>query len=317
MASKINHFLYRFKYNYGLYLPLRRPVDVSLELSSYCDMRCGYCYHANQDSLPFMKNHMDYEVACRIIRLSAEAGVNSLKFNWKGESTLNKDYGRIIQYARALRGGSTFIELLANSNFNFIPKKHIFDGLADLTKVKISYDSFVPSVFEGQRIKGKHDRVTRNIDIFYENGERLLNKTEMVIQAVRTQANADEDLEGEIKSRWPGVSYSIRDMVHGRNEETTEGFNSVATRRRKPCLQAFVRLIFNSKGDAMMCCPDIKEELNLGNIRDFKTMKELFNTPKAKALRRSLKSKSAFKMDPCKTCSSYESYQGFPGQWGS
>lgn len=317
MRSKINEFFYRFKYNNGQYLPLRKPVDVSLELSSHCDMRCGYCYHADQDNLPFEKGTMKLETALRIISFSAFSGVNSLKFNWKGESTLNKNYGKIVSFAREFKTGSTFIELLANTNFNFKPSLSVFEGLSSLTKVKISYDSFDAKTFEAQRIKGNHARVTENIDTFYKHPLRLLNKTEMVIQAVRTDLNADEDLEGKINDRWPGVSYSIRDMVQGRNNDTTEGFKTIDPKKRKPCKQAFVRLIFNTKGDALMCCPDIAEKLNLGNIWDFESIEDIFNSPMAKEVRRQLIDKTAFLSDPCKNCSSYESYQGHKQQWGS
>lgn len=317
MRSKLNHFLYRFKYNYGLYLPLQKPVDVSLELSSFCDMRCGYCYHANQDNLPFQRGHMDIQTAKRIIKLSANAGVHSLKFNWKGESSLNKHYAEITEYARKLRKGSTFIELLANSNFNFKPSDEIYYGLSNLTKVKISYDSFDKETFEAQRINGDHDKVTQNIDNFYNYPLRWENNTKMVIQAVRTDRNANENLEEKLSERWPDAEFSIRDMVQGRNEQTTEGFNEIDPTKRKPCYQAFVRLIFNAKGDAMMCCPDIGEKLNLGNIWNHDSIESIFQSPEAERVRASLKDGSAFDKDPCKTCSSYESYKGFKKEWGS
>jgi len=317
MATKLNNFIYRLKYNHGRFLRLTKPVDVSIELSSFCDMRCGYCYHANQDNLPFAKKHMELRTAIHIVRQSAQAGVHSMKFNWKGESTLNPHYWEITQHARQLKKGSTFIDLLANTNFNFKPKDEIYYGLAQLTKVKISYDSFNKDVFEAQRIKGNHDIVTQNIDTFYNLKERKKNNTEMVIQAVRTNANANEDIEGSIRKRWPGVSYSIRDMVKGRNEQTKEGFVSIDPKKRKPCLQAFVRLIFNSHGEAMMCCPDISEKLNLGSIWDYYDIEAMFNSDKAKRVRASLKNGSAFNSHPCKNCSSYESYQGFKNQWGS
>jgi radical SAM protein with 4Fe4S-binding SPASM domain len=66
-----------------------------------------------------------------------------------------------------------------------------------------------------------------------------------------------------------------------------------------------------------MCCPDIEEKINLGNIWDVKSLSEIFNSKKAIRIREKLKDGSAFKMDPCKNCSSYESYKGYKGQWGS
>lgn len=316
MRSKLKYNLYRFKYNYSPKLALRTPVDVALELSSFCDMRCHYCYHTDQEKLPFAKHHMDYLIAKKIINDCAISGVSSLKFNWRGESTLNPKFLKIINFARNLYDLGAFVELISNTNFNFKPNPETFKALSRLTKVKISYDSFNKEVFEKQRLRGNHDRITSNIDTFYELIHRSKEPTEMVIQMVRTDENANEDMVSNIKKRWPLASYSIRDMVAGRNEQTTEGFKFVELDDRKPCLQAFGRLIFNHSGDAMMCCPDISEKLNLGNIKD-KSVNGLFNSDKAKKLRASLKDKSAFLKDPCLTCSSYESYKGYKHGWGS
>src|SRR3990167_7921891 len=41
--KSFNFWKYRFKYLFGQYLPLSAPVDISLELSSLCNMHCSYC----------------------------------------------------------------------------------------------------------------------------------------------------------------------------------------------------------------------------------------------------------------------------------
>ena len=86
---------------------------------------------------------------------------------------------------------------------------------------------------------------------------------------------------------------------------------------RQSCLQAHVRIIFNWEGKAFPCCPDIKEQHLLGDIRK-ETLYEIFNGKRAEMLREKLLAKSAFKdLDSCKNCSSFESYIGFKPVWGS
>lgn len=312
----MRHALYRAKYRWGRSLPLSSPVDVSLELASRCNMRCDYCYHSDPKNLPFERGLMPSETAYKIIRQSAACGVNSLKFNYRGESTLHPDYAKITKFAYDLSGGSTFIDRLANSNFKFkTDRDDIFQGLSYLTKVKISYDSFIKEVFETQRAGGKHDVTTRNIDKFYNLPGRT---TTMVIQAVRTKLNRDEDIEHSVKRRWPEAEVSIRDMVAGRVDKSLDDLE-IKERdisSRKPCQQAFVRLLFDIYGIATACCPDINGILRLGDIHeDFLT--DIFNSYAAKELRRQLKNKSAFTSDPCKNCSSFESYKGFRPNWDS
>ena len=157
--------------------------------------------------------------------------------------------------------------------------------------------------------------ITRNIDTLYNYKQRKNN--EIVIQAVRTESNKEEDREGQIKARWPNATISIRDMVQGRNSETTEGFRSIDKQKRKPCLQAFSRLIFNHEGEAYACCPDISEQLYLGHISMVGSIGEIFNSDAAKDLRKSLKNGIGFNKNPCKNCSSYESYSGYKHGWRS
>lgn len=310
-----DYFLYRFKYRFGRHLPLQHPVDVSLELSSHCNMKCSYCYHSDQDNLPFVKDFMSWPTAKRIIDEAHRAGAHSLKFNWKGESTLNPNFFKITTYAKALARGNVFIDRLTNSNFKFpTTKEEIFEGLCNQTKVKISYDSFRKDVFEKQRSGGNHDVTTRNIDRFYNWPGR---KTKMVIQAVRTAANKDEDIAHQVAHRWPESQVSIRDMVSGRVEKDLSEME-VKRRdgKRQACQQAFVRLIFNTDGMAFPCCPDVAEKIPLGHIWH-NSIGEIFHGKNACNLRRQLKDKTAFDSEPCRSCSSFETFKGFKPGWNS
>lgn len=323
MKFDLAYQLYRIKYHYGRYLPLKVPVDVSLELASVCDLRCGYCYHGDKANLPFRQGFMSLDIASKIIRQAAACKVNSLKMNWRGESTLNPNFEKITALAKSLAGGSVFIERLTNSNFNFEnDNESIFRGLANQTKVKVSCDSLIPEVMAGQRIGSNPERIYRNIDRFYNWPNR---QTELVIQAVRTQANKDEDLAGEIQKRWPGAGISIRDVVGGRTEKDTSKYEvrSRDSSERQACRQAFVRLIFDWRGDAGGCCPNInlgnthgKPQINFGSITN-KSLLEIFNSAGALALRSDLKSKKAFESDPCKNCSSFETFKNYRASWGS
>lgn len=262
---------------------------------------------------------MSPDVATKIIDQASRLGVHSIKFNWKGESTLNPWFPSITAYAKHLAHGSTFIDRLTNSNFKFpTHKDSIFDGLSNQTKVKVSFDSFRKDVLETQRAGAKYEQALANIDKFYNWPARVRSETEIVIQAVRTQLNKDEDIAGEVKRRWPEATVSIRDMVTGRVDKDLSSLESRArdTSERQPCLQASVRVIFNKDGLAFPCCPDISEKLVIGDIRK-QSLKEIFNSIEARTLRKDLKSGKAFEKDPCKTCPSFETYKNYKHGWAS
>jgi radical SAM protein with 4Fe4S-binding SPASM domain len=305
---------YRRKYLNGPDLNLTSPVDVSLELACACDMACKYCYWSDPKNVPFTKGLMKREMALDFVKQAAEIGAHSIKLNYRGEGTLNPAYREVAELAKSLAHGSTLIDRLANSNFKFHPKRRedIFEGLSCLTKVKVSYDSFNKEVFETQRAGGNHDLTTENIDLFYNHPSRIKSGTALVIQAVRTKLNKDEDIAGLAKKRWPEASVSIRDMVAGRVDKDVTQFENKERDRseRQTCIQAHVRLMIHWDGRVGPCCPAIANNLFIGDANK-QTLLEVFNSIEAKKLRQDLRSGEAFKLDPCRTCSSFESYKGF------
>lgn len=318
MLDKLRYSLYRFKYTHADKLNLSKPVDISLELSSFCTNACGYCYHADPKNLPFTRGKMSFELAYKILTEAAELGVHSIKYNYRGEATMNPRFKDIAEatYFFSISNGSTFIDRILNSNFNFdINRGDIFQGLNYMTKVKISFDSFRKDIFEKQRKGSNFEKTLANMEKFYNWPGR---KNEMVVQAVRTSMNADEDLESEIKKRFPSATPSIRDVVSGR---VNKDISNLVTKERdinnrKSCLQAHARLIVNHDGRVTVCCPDIGSKIVVGDANT-DHIKDIWKSQRALEIRRSLKDKSAFEKDPCKTCSSFESYAGFKARWDS
>lgn len=317
IIKKFNNFIYRSKYTNAHIISQNKPIDLALELTSTCNQRCGYCYHADQENLPFSKGFMDTDLAYMIIDQGADLGVHSIKFNLRGESTLHKEFKSITEYAKNYAKGLTYIDRITNSNFKFNnTREDIFEGLCNQTKVKISFDSFIPEVMHKQRAGSIHSLAMCNIDYFYNHPKR--KNTEIVIQAVRTSLNKDEDIEGQVKKRWSEAKVSIRDMVTGRvDKDLSELENRKRDiNNRQTCIQAHARLIVHHDGKVVACCPDISGKLQLGDATK-ETLYDIWNSKKAKELRESLKNKTAFSKEPCKSCSSFESYKGFKQNWES
>jgi len=207
---------YRAEYNNSPNIIHTRPVDIALELSSLCNLRCPYCYHADENGVPFVKGMMNEVTGYKIINQAYELGVYSIKFNWRGESTLSPHFLKFIRLAYNLSQAQKgpFIDRISNTNFNFIhDRDDIFEGLSMLSKLKVSIDSMQKEVYETQRARGNFELVCKNIDKFYHE---YSDNTDIVLQAVRTNLNKDEDLEYEFKNRWPNASVSIRDCVDNR-----------------------------------------------------------------------------------------------------
>lgn len=319
MFKNLQHTIYRLKYRYAKHLQLTVPVDLSLELASKCQLSCKMCYFSDRPNLPFKQGLMSEELALKLLRQGANFGINSFKSNWRGESTLNPAFESITSCAKSLAHGSTYIDRLTNSNFSFSPNSEsIFRGLANQTKVKISCDSFNKEILEDQRLGSKYETIMTNIDKFYNHPNRIKSETIMVIQAVRSLLNKDEDIAGYVKRKWPDAQVSIRDLVSGR---VNRDLSSLEARprdnsERQACQQASARLIVHHDGKVGVCCPDISGKLIMGDANK-ELLYDIFNSEKARQLRKALKDKTAFKNEPCKSCSSFETYKGFKPVWKS
>ncbi len=313
IVERFNYRKYRWKYNNAPLLDLKVPVDLSLELSSACTLKCSYCYHSDEKSLPFKKAIMSFDLAQSLIEQGAEIGVHSIKFNGRGEGTMHPRFKDLTAMAKRYAKGSTYIDRLTNSNFYFRRNQEdIFEGLSHQTKVKVSFDSFIPEVFEKQRTGAEFWNVANNIDKFYNHPLRIKSDTRLVIQAVRTLLNKDEDIESEVKKRWPSALVSVRDFVGGRVNSDVSALEYVTrdNRERQSCVQAHARAIVHSDGKIAPCCPAFAGNLIIGDANK-DSLHTIFNSLIAKQLRLDLKTKKAFELEPCKGCSSHESYKGY------
>jgi radical SAM protein with 4Fe4S-binding SPASM domain len=242
-----------------------------------------------------------------------------MKFNWRGESTIHPDYAKIIDHANRIATGSSLIDRIANTNF-ILPsdpskKLEILRAMSGLTRVKVSFDSLDWRVYSAQRGDGWSD-VYRNITLFYE---QFLNpkKTQLVIQAVKTKLNEHEDFN-EMLKLWPKATLSIRDCVSGRKDES---YSDIADDKRTgkeriPCKQAFARLIVHHSGDVSPCCVDISSKKIIGNVYN-ESISKIWNSWRATWFRETVANGMAFDSEPCKSCSSLESYAGNKTRWGS
>lgn len=278
------------------------------------------CYHSDAKELPFKRGFMSFDTAMSALKEMGEIGVNSFKPNYRGEATLHPSFAQIMEYAKSKAKGTTLIDRVINSNFKYhrTRRQEIFEGLSFMTKVKVSYDSFRKDVFETQRAGGDHELTTENIDLFYNHPLRKKNNVQLVIQAVRTNLNIDEDIEGLAKKRWPDALISIRDVVEGRVNKDVSQFTHRDRdfNERQSCIQAHVRLIVHHDGNVSPCCPSIKGDLLIGKFPE-QSLKSIFNSQAVDKLRMQLVSGEAFEKDPCKTCSSWESFKGYKPNWNS
>lgn len=296
------------------------PLNVDIELASVCNLRCPFCFYGEAewnkkmekpgaDGKP-LKRLMPTDLALKIIDQAAAIGVPALKFNWRGESTLHRDYSRILQYARykmmpnpdSLIGGEynpAFHDILVNTNAN-CPEASL-DGLMATTKCMISLDSTIPETYEKMRVGG-------DLETALETCKELIRRghPNLWIRRVITKANRDEPFAERVRKILGPGRYSIAEHYAFDRGDTSHALYQ-GDYERTYCGYPSQRLMIASDGMCYPCCVDTDGTMPVGNIFE-KTIQQIWLDRPLVELREQLRT-NRFESPICQKCESWMAYK--------
>ncbi|MCK5358311.1 MAG: SPASM domain-containing protein [Elusimicrobiales bacterium] len=260
------------------------PLNIDIELSAVCNLKCPFCFTQNKNYKQKNK-FMPLNLAKSIIDQASDIGVPALKFNWRGESTIHPEFSTILEYAKSK---GTFYDLLVNTNGNYI--SDAIDGLLSATKVIFSVDSFEPETYEKMRKGG-------DLKLLLKNIEELKNHN-IILSRVITKSNKNEDFKGKAKELFGNIE--IREhYVFERSKEVKTAI------KRVYCGYPSQRLVISIDGGFYPCCVDYFETMKLGNF----CQNSIMNIWESKQLNKIISGlKKNIFSNQCKKCTSWISY---------
>jgi radical SAM protein with 4Fe4S-binding SPASM domain len=269
------------------------PLNIDLELTSICNLKCPFCFLQNP-AVKIKRGYMPFELAKKIIDQAADLGVPALKFNWRGEATLHPQFTQIIKYARKKQA---FYDLLCNTNGN-VPDAS-FDGLMACTKVMVSLDSLVNSTYLEMRKGGSRSNVIHTINFLLDRGHKNL-----WVRRVITSRNKSEQFTSHCREMW-GTKVKISEHYCF---ERGSDLNPRAARKfkRKYCGYPSQRIVVGIDGKAFPCCVDYSQIMPLGDLNKH-ILTEIWNNKKLRQIRKDLKMNRP-QSAQCKNCTSFMAY---------
>ena len=301
------------------------PLCVDIELAAACNAKCGFCLYGNEDWRKSMeqpdwdgkakRRFMPTDMAIAIIDECADIGVPSIKFNVRGESTLHKDFSKIIEHAArkitdsegwakfgAAAGDHTgrkvFHELLVNTNANCT--LGALDGLRAATKVMVSLDSMDPEIYPKIRVGLKLQDAKDTIDALTGCGH-----PNIWVRRVICDLNREEDFVGAVKTEWGDAVHVSEHFVFERNEDA--GAIPGQGWERQYCGYVSQRLVIEASGTVQPCCIVWESELTVGRYPE-QSILDIWNGRTIKTLRSQLK-KNLFVNEKCKNCTSFMAFK--------
>lgn len=305
-ADQDDYRAYREEWNRAAetdYTP-EAPLHVDIELSDGCNLRCKMCKHGM--GMPQSGGQMSLETARAIIQECAEIGVKAIKFNWRGEPTLNRNLPDCIRLAKT----SGILEVSINTNG--LPPKSNQNCLTDcceagIDRIIFSVDGFSKATYEAIRIGSHYEQVLANIQAVVDwKKQQAQPKPLLRIQMVRTTANAHE--VPDFIRHWSTLMDDVRiSDVMNRGQGNAMGMGDQITTGRRRCPQPFQRLTIGRDGRISPCCSDWDQTYVLGRYPDNRLL-ESWNCEKMQHLRQIQRNTEHSALSICRDCYVKESY---------
>jgi radical SAM protein with 4Fe4S-binding SPASM domain len=261
------------------------PLEVAVELASVCNLRCVMCPVPRTTRPPAL---MDESVFGQVVeQVAGETGFLFLPQGF-GETFLHPRWASFLGQARE-RGISPIVML---SNGMLLDSRNIERLLAlQVDGLVVSIDGVTPETYESVRVGGKLEKVEANVLALLEARG---NRTRPVL-AVRIIRMTDTEKEVEaFLDRWrPRLGPSDLVLINEYNDwagkvddRRVATDTGPAPGHRSPCRMLWRNLSVQVDGRVSACCFDSEGELIVGDLREGRTLSQIWRGEELCRLRR-------------------------------
>lgn len=306
------------------------PVNVDLELSARCDLRCG-ATDENPDG--FCQIHLFEAIRTKGFKdkhsytpgfmsptlfdmLTYDAhfyGVQAVKLNYRGESSLHPEIVDFVSQASKL-----FPDILLNTNGNGGARKDpdLFAKIveAGITNLLFSVDAASPEIYEKQRVGGDWNILLNSVKTAIE-AKKSAGSSDCRIRAsvVRTSLNKDEVDSGRMQDFWVGEMgvdwLSVNNVYYPAGVSHPWGVGTWTPNYNYTCPDPFRRMIITWDGKhTLPCCHSFPLEIDAGPVLDCDILVP-WHSPQFAKLRNAHITKNSHNIHLCSTCPLAHTYR--------
>ena len=186
------------------------PSKISIETGNVCNLRCPLCPTASDEGKDVAKGFMSFD-DFRTAFDKIKPFVKTLDlFSW-GEPFLNRDIGRMIEYAKKEKPG---LRIFIDSNLNCVTGDQI-DAVVrhGLDVLKVSCDGVTQETYEKYRIGGSVKEVMGNIERILDKEKELgSDKPRLIWKYLVFKHNQHEAEKAREKAREMGIGFEVSGM---------------------------------------------------------------------------------------------------------
>lgn len=256
------------------------------------------------------KGYMGKKMLYQLIDESAANGTKEMWLYMYGEPMLDQGLGEKIKYAKQKGIPITYL----STNGSLLDEKKaqmIFDS--GLDRITISFDGTTKETYEKVRVNLNFEKTLQNTETLLKlKKEKGLKKPEITLQIIKMN-NTNREIKAFV-NKWKNYAdvldiKQVHDFAGQVEIETNKGNWAVGLDKhdlpRLPCAWLWYKAIVLQNGDVVICCFDYDGKVIVGNIKDT-SMKEIWNSPKMKAIRRLHLKRDFGKIPLCNNCTAYQ-----------
>ena len=274
------------------------PIHVDIETSTYCNLACPMCSRTimvdNGELEPNLV--MTRKEYASIIDQAAAMGSKSIKLGYNNEPLTHKDIVWQVEYAKQ----KGIIDVLINTNATVMTKAKSEALLkAGIDGMFVSFDAASPDLFAKQRVGASIGRVTDNLYEFVKLRNELRPGCQIRLSMVMYDDPVWQGEFASLQTMWK----RLVDAVGYTNflEFKTDEKKQYAEVPGWWCSQPFQRIVLKLSGKASLCCPDVRDELAVGDWRTT-SLADLWRGERAREIRRMHADGKYHSLDACARC---------------
>jgi len=284
-----------------------------LELSSNCNLKCPFCTNRFRTS----GNHMTYEKAIEYFNKLPRT-IKNLQLHFSGESFLNTDISRITQF---LSEKGLFLSVSTNGTLP--AQKYIATLKNGLDQLIFAVDGATPETHEKYRVGSHFDKIIETLEDVIKHRPA---RSRVGVQYLVTRYNEAEVGKMRVLLKRLGADFfNLKTLSldiaasEKLDEKKLENANNFLPKNQKYSRYRFRRGELKLKypiiicpfvyqpvvcadGEVCLCCIDLERKTSIGNLDDFRSFEDLWNTDSYRSIRKQVINKDLSICQRCNYC---------------
>lgn len=190
--------------------PAKFPLSINIEITDVCNAK-DYCIMCSKHFIETKNKFMPFETVKTILKEARNNGCYAVNLNGAGEPITHPNVIEIVKYAKSLG----FLDIMFHTNATLLTEDKSRDLIeAGLTRLIVSADSHIPSIYKEIRPSFNFEKVYNNVKKFIEIRESLGKDEPIVRLTMVVMKNNVQTIPESIKF-WNFVDYiTINDCMY-------------------------------------------------------------------------------------------------------